>query len=229
MSICNYGFLLFQDPTEKIDDTNQDEESTEMPSSDENTASTGETDTIESDDDDTEDDDTETEEEDVLEPRGFPSPSGPEEEQESEDDHVVIEAKDNSDPRISFGIPPTSFWFGAPVFNPFVDNAIDREGTEGAEGDVAEPEQQARKVSLCFSLSFSVNFAQIPLTLTQPTGLLSTLGHGQSTHGRILLLGRVRRQPIPPRYQIISRGEHTHVRGGQHPNHRSSEVLNIRY
>ena len=151
MTIRNYGFLLFQDPTEKIDDTNQGDESTEVPIIDETTVSTEETDTIESDDDDTEDDeDTETdeEEEDVFEPRSFPS--GPEEEQESEGDHVVIEAKDNSDPQIPFGVPPTSFWFGAPVFNPFVDNAIDREATEGAEGDVAEPEQQARKVSHCF-------------------------------------------------------------------------------
>merc|ERR1712117_788194 len=111
------------------------------------TASTEETDMTESDDD-TEDDDSEIdEEEDVSEPRSFSF--GPEEEQESEGDHVVIEAKDNSDPQLPFGVPPTSFWFGAPVFNPFVDNAIDREATEGAEGDVAEPEQQARKVSRC--------------------------------------------------------------------------------
>ena len=71
VTIRNYGFLLFQDPTEKIDDTNQGDESTET------TVSTEETDTIESDDDDTEDDDTEmhddteTEEEDVSEPRSF--------------------------------------------------------------------------------------------------------------------------------------------------------------
>ena len=83
MTICNYGFLLFQGPTEKIDDTNQGDESTEVPLIDETTVSTEETDTIASDDD--EDDDSD-EEEDVLEPRSDASeprgfPSGPGEEQ----------------------------------------------------------------------------------------------------------------------------------------------------
>ena len=131
MTIRNYGFLLFQDPTEKVDDTNQGDESTEMPSSDETTASTeDETDMIESDDDDTKDDDTETdEEEDVFEPRSFPS--GPKEEQESEDDHVVIEAKDNSDPEgcnsidiLNFGrkTGPRTWPSFAPSFVPKVYN-----------------------------------------------------------------------------------------------------------
>ena len=133
------------------------------------------------------------------------------------DDQVVIEAKDNSGGhgQLSFGIPPSSFWLwnGAPVFNPFVDNAIDREESEGTdsvetESEVAEPVQQTRDILKLIKklVTFMANFvlpimswimsnAKTPIThsITQPAGLLSTVDHGKSTHGRILLLGRVRR------------------------------------
>ena len=140
--------LPFQESTEMDDDTNEGEESTEMPLIEaETTAPTEKTDMQSDVDEDTQDTDLEQSDEGVFEPRSLDLGTG---EEEDVDDLVVIEAKDNS------GIPPSSFWLwnGAPVFNPFVDNAIDREeseGAEAAESEVAEPVQQAREVpSNCF-------------------------------------------------------------------------------
>ena len=214
LAIAHWPFgFLFQESTEMDDDANEGEESTELPLDEaETTTPTEKTDT----ESDVDEDDTTESDEGVFEPRGFPL--GPEEE-EAVDDQVVIEAKDNSGGhgQVSFGIPPSSFWLwnGAPVFNPFVDNAIDREESEGTdsvetESEVAEPVQQTRdilkliKFKLRNLVTFMANFvlpimswimsnAKTPLPITQPAGLLSTVDHGKSTHGRILLFGRVRR------------------------------------
>ena len=150
-----------------------------MPSTEaETTTPTEKTDMMLSDvDEDTSE--PEQSDEGVNEPRSFPLVP---EEEETEDDHVVIEAKDNeaaadddevvieakddSGEEVSYGIPPSSFWLwnGAPVFNPFVDNAIDREGSEGTDSDesvVPEPEQQAREVSKLFASLPACNICSI--------------------------------------------------------------------
>ena len=101
--------------------------------------STEETETLTDEDENTDEGQSD---ESVAEPRNFDFGPG---EEEGMDDQVVIEAAEKSDEEVPLGIPPSSFWLwnGAPVFNPYVNNAIDRE----EEPDTAaEPVQQVGKV-----------------------------------------------------------------------------------
>ena len=148
------------------DDTDEEGvESTEKPLIEDETATPMEEANVVSDvDEDTEYEQSDDEE--VLEPRSFSDSPGEdagddqiviEAKDDSLDDQVVIEAEDSFGGQVSYGVPPSSFWLwnGAPVFNPFVDNALEREEAEGADSDeseVADPVQQAREAKKLIAL-----------------------------------------------------------------------------